>query len=121
MGIYEEEWIMDSSASRSSEDDTTKSGGGKAESGGDKIGGQGQPSFIGYDAEYDRTIRESAKQDLIESDALQNVLFKIYRGEFDKLKPNKKSSSAGTQGSEANDKETDVERNNAEETCGEGD
>ena len=83
---------MDSSASRSSEDDTTKSGGGTAESGGDKVGGQGQPPFIGYDAEYDRTIRESAKQDLIESDALQNVLFKIYRGEFDKLKPSGKKS-----------------------------
>ena len=112
---------MDSSASRSSEDDTTKSGGGKAKDDDSTVGGQGQPPFIGYDAEYDRTIRESAKQDLIESDALQNVLFKIYRGEFDKLKPNKKSSSAGTQGSEANDIETDVERNNAEETCGEGD
>ena len=78
---------MDSSASRSSEDDTTKSDGGTAKDDDSTIGGQGQPPFIGYDAEYDRTIRESAKQDLIESDALQNVLFKIYRGEFDKLKP----------------------------------
>ena len=95
MGIYEEEWIMDSSASRSSEDDTTKSGGGKAESGGDKIGGQGQPPFIGYDAEYDRTIRESAKQDLIESDALQNVLFKIYRGSSTSSSPAGRSHPQG--------------------------
>ena len=126
MGIYEEEWIMDSNASRSSEDDTTKSGGGKAESGGDKIGGQGQPPFIGYDAEYDRTIRESAKQDLIESDALQNVLFKIYRGEFDKLKPSGKKSSTGSQeseadGSAADDSEADAEGGGAEEAHGEED
>ena len=107
---------MDNSASCSRNDDTTKSGGGTAESGGDKVGGQGQPPFIGYDAEYDRTIRESAKQDLIESDALQNVLFKIYRGEFDKLKPSGKKSSTGPQESEA-----DAEGNGAEEAHGEED
>jgi len=112
---------MDSSASRSSEDDTTKSGGGKAKSDDSKASRQRQPFFIGYNEEFDRKLRETAKQYLIESDVLQDTLLKIYRGEFDKLKPNKKSSSAGTQGSEANDKETDVERNNAEETCGEGD
>ena len=117
---------MDSSASRSSEDDTTKSGGGTAESGGDKVGGQGQPPFIGHDAEYDRTIRESAKQDLIESDALQNVLFKIYRGEFDKLKPSGKKSSTGSQESEldgnaVDDSEADAEGSGAEEAHGEED
>lgn len=117
---------MDSNASRSSEDDTTKSGGGKAKSDDSTVGGQGQPPFIGYDAEYDRTIRESAKQDLIESDALQNVLFKIYRGEFDKLKPSGKKSSTGSQESEADDNavddsETDAEGSGAEEAHGEED
>ena len=125
MGIYEEEWIMDSSASRSSEDDTTKSGG-TAKDDDSTIGGQGQPPFIGHDAEYDRTIRESAKQDLIESDALQNVLFKIYRGEFDKLKPSGKKSSTGSQESEADgnaadDSEADAEGSGAEEAHGEED
>ena len=125
MGIYEEEWIMDSSASRSSEDDTTKSGG-TAKDDDSTIGGQGQPPFIGHDAEYDRTIRESAKQDLIESDALQNVLFKIYRGEFDKLKPSGKKSSTGSQESEADDNavddsEADAEGSGAEEAHGEED
>ena len=101
------------------EDDMTKSGG-------DKVGGQGQPPFIGHDAEYDRTIRESAKQDLIESDALQNVLFKIYRGEFDKLKPSGKKSSTGSQESEldgnaVDDSEADAEGSGAEEAHGEED
>ena len=126
MGIYEEEWIMDSNASRSSEDDTTKSGVGKAKDDDSTVGGQGQPPFIGYDEEYDRTIRESAKQDLIESDALQNVLFKIYRGEFDKLKPSGKKSSTGSQESEADgnaadDSEADAEGGGAEEAHGEED
>lgn len=117
---------MDSSASRSSEDDMTKSGGGTAKDDDSTIGGQGQPPFIGYDAEYDRTIRESAKQDLIESDALQNVLFKIYRGEFDKLKPSGKKSSTGSQESEADgnaadDSEADAEGGGAEEAHGEED
>ena len=117
---------MDSNASRSSEDDTTKSGGGKAKGDDSTIGGQGQPPFIGYDAEYDRTIRESAKQDLIESDALQNVLFKIYRGEFDKLKPSGEKSSTGSQESEADgnaadDSEADAEGSGAEEAYGEED
>ena len=117
---------MDSNASRSSEDDTTKSGGGTAKDDDSTIGGQGQPPFIGYDAEYDRTIRESAKQDLIESDALQNVLFKIYRGEFDKLKPSGKKSSTGSQESEADgnaadDSEADAEGSGAEEAHGEED
>ena len=117
---------MDSSASRSSEDDTTKSGGVKAGRGGDKVVEQGQPPFIFHDAKYDRTIRESAKQDLIESDALQNVLFKIYRGEFDKLKPSGKKSSTGSQESEADgnaadDSEADAEGSGAEEAHGEED
>lgn len=117
---------MDNSASRSSEDDTTKSDGGTAKDDDSTIGGQGQPPFIGYDAEYDRTIRESAKQDLIESDALQNVLFKIYRGEFDKLKPSGKKSSTGPQESEADDNvaddsEADAEGSGAEEAHGEED
>lgn len=117
---------MDSSASRSSEDDTTKSGGGTAKDDDSTIGGQGQPPFIGHDAEYDRTIRESAKQDLIESDALQNVLFKIYTGEFDKLKPSGKKSSTGSQESEADgnaadDSEADAEGSGAEEAHGEED
>lgn len=105
---------MDNSASRSSEDDTTKSSGGPVKDDDSTIGGQGQPSFIGYDAEYDRTIRESAKQDLIESDALQNVLFKIYRGEFDKLKPSGKKSSTGPQESEADDNVADDSEADAE-------
>ena len=117
---------MDSSASRSSEDDTTKSGGGTAKDDDSTVGGQGQPPFIGCDAEHDRTIRESAKQDLIESDALQNVLFKIYRGEFDKLKPSGKKSSTGSQESEADDNavddsEADAEGSGAEEAHGEED
>lgn len=117
---------MDSSASRSSEDDMTKSGVGKAKDDDSTVGGQGQPPFIGYDAEYDRAIRESAKQDLIESDALQNVLFKIYRGEFDKLKPSGKKSSTGPQESEADgnaadDSEADAEGSGAEEVHGEED
>lgn len=117
---------MGNSASRSSEDDMTKSGGGKAKDDDSTVDGQGQPPFIGYDAEYDRTIRESAKQDLIESDALQNVLFKIYRGEFDKLKPSGKKSSTGPQESEADDNaaddsEADAEGSGAEEANGEED
>ena len=66
----------------------------------DKAGRQEQPPFIGHDEEFDREIRESAKQDLIESDALQSVLLKIYRGEFDKLKPSGKKSSAEAEESE---------------------
>ena len=63
---------------------------------------------------------------LIESDALQNVLFKIYRGEFDKLKPSGKKSSTGSQESEADgnaagDSEADAEGGGAEEAHGEED
>ena len=117
---------MGNSASRSRNDDKAKSDGGTAKDDDSTVGGQGQPSFIGYDAEYDRTIRESAKQDLIESDALQNVLFKIYRGEFDKLKPSGKKSSTGPQESEADDNavddsEADAEGSGAEEAHGEED
>lgn len=117
---------MDSNASRSSEDDTTKSGGGKAKSDDSKASRQRQPFFIGYNEEFDRKLRESAKQDLIESDALQNVLFKIYRGEFDKLKPSGKKSSTGSQESEADgnaadDSEADAEGSGAEEAHGEED
>ena len=126
MGLFEEGLSKDSRASLSSEDNTTKSDGGTAKDDDCTIGGQGQPPFIGYDAEYDRTLRESAKQDLIESDALQNVLFKIYRGEFDKLKPSGKKSSTGPQESEADDNavddsEADAKGSGAEEAHGEED
>ena len=125
-GDTRREWIMGNSASRSRNDDKAKSDGGTAKDDDSTVGGQGQPSFIGYDAEYDRTIRESAKQDLIESDALQNVLFKIYRGEFDKLKPSGKKSSTGSQESEldgnaVDDSEADAEGSGAEEAHGEED
>ena len=43
--------------------------------------------FIGYNEEFDSKLRESAKRDLIESSLLQDTLMKIYRGEFDKLRP----------------------------------
>ncbi len=45
------------------------------------------PVFIGYNEEFDSKLRESAKRDLIESSLLQDTLMKIYRGEFDKLRP----------------------------------
>ena len=45
------------------------------------------PVFIGYNEEFDSKLRESAKRDLIESRLLQDTLMKIYRGEFDKLRP----------------------------------
>ena len=86
---------MGNSASRSRNDDKAKSDGGTAKDDDSTVGGQGQPSFIGYDAEYDRTIRESAKQDLIESDALQNVLFKIYRGSSTSSSPAGRSHPQG--------------------------
>lgn len=86
---------MGNSASRSRNDDKAKSDGGTAKDDDSTVGGQGQPPFIGYDAEYDRTIRESAKQDLIESDALQNVLFKIYRGSSTSSSPAGRSHPQG--------------------------
>ena len=39
------------------------------------------PVFIGYNEEFDSKLRESAKRDLM----------KIYRGEFDKLRPKDQS------------------------------
>ena len=45
------------------------------------------PVFIGYNEEFDSKLRESAKRDLIERSLLQDTLMKIYRGEFDKLRP----------------------------------
>ena len=53
-------------------------------------GGRG-PVFIGYNEEFDSKLRESAKRDLIESSLLQDTLMKIYRGEFDKLRPRDQS------------------------------
>ena len=49
------------------------------------------PVFIGYNEEFDSKLRESAKRDLIESSLLQDTLMKIYRGEFDKLRPKDRS------------------------------
>ena len=49
------------------------------------------PVFIGYNEEFDSKLRESAKRDLIESSLLQDTLMKIYRGEFDKLRPKDQS------------------------------
>lgn len=49
------------------------------------------PVFIGYNEEFDSKLRESAKRDLIESSLLQDTLMKIYRGEFDKLRPEDQS------------------------------
>lgn len=49
------------------------------------------PVFIGYNEEFDGKLRESAKRDLIESSLLQDTLMKIYRGEFDKLRPKDQS------------------------------
>lgn len=49
------------------------------------------PIFIGYNEEFDSKLRESAKRDLIESSLLQDTLMKIYRGEFDKLRPKDRS------------------------------
>ena len=49
------------------------------------------PVFIGNNEEFDSKLRESAKRDLIESSLLQDTLMKIYRGEFDKLRPKDQS------------------------------
>lgn len=49
------------------------------------------PVFVGYNEEFDSKLRESAKRDLIESSLLQDTLMKIYRGEFDKLRPKDQS------------------------------
>lgn len=56
------------------------------------------PVFIGYNEEFDSKLRESAKRDLIESSLLQDTLMKIYRGEFDKLRPKDRSQQEADRG-----------------------
>lgn len=56
------------------------------------------PIFIGYNEEFDSKLRESAKRDLIESSLLQDTLMKIYRGEFDKLRPKDQSQREADRG-----------------------
>lgn len=56
------------------------------------------PIFIGYNEEFDSKLRESAKRDLIESSLLQDTLMKIYRGEFDKLRPKDRSQQEADRG-----------------------
>lgn len=68
------------------------------------------PVFIGYNEEFDSKLRESAKRDLIESSLLQDTLMKIYRGEFDKLRPKDRSQQ------EADREESDTQaKSNADD------